>query len=283
MYGWHNYERMPLPQLEKELREMFGRLKSFGQNPSLTLMEPLWQMVLNFMGQCSMGPSVLTGAVMDEEASTLKAKKSNPNLICWINYCAMVLEYCFGNYEAAELKSRKCKELLQLSCGGMDAAGVLFFEGMTQVALARKNKGKGRKTIRRVRRHLKRLRKWALHSPENFHGKQLLLEAELAAFSGNSMLAMSKYRSAIIDCRDAGFLLEEALANERFAKYLSERGERSSASKYIHEAIRVYTKWGAAEKVVHLKLELHRELYRERLMSGACREDSGIVLRKALE
>jgi histidine kinase len=239
--------------VEQELRVLVERLRFFGQSSSVSLTEPLWQMILNLMGQATGNPCVLTGTAMNQEVSVAYAEQSNKTLLCWIDFCSMELEYLFGNYEAAEQKSKKCIDIFNNPCGAMDTGAIIFVECLTLLALARKGK---RGYLIRVGSRLKRLRHWALHAPQNFLGKQLLVEAELAAVRGKHLLALSKYRSAIIDSRDAGLLMQEALANERLAKYYLECGNIESAAPHIQEAIRVYTEWGGVQKANDLKNEL---------------------------
>ena len=258
MYCWISYESVPLHLIEKDFRMFVERMKFFGQTSAASLLEPLWQMVLNFMGFAESNPRVLTGTAMNLEASMAFAEEFNPEAIVWIDFCTMILEYCFGDFDAAEKRSHSCIKIVSKPSGGMDAAAFVFFSCMTLLAKARK--GGKRRRILVVRRRMRKLRKWAMHAPSNFNGKLLLLEAEIAGACGEHLLALSKYRSAILDLRDAGFLMEEAISNERLSKYLLERGDstsRSLADQYAEEAIRLYTKWGASGKVAQLKNELH--------------------------
>ena len=79
----------------------------------------------------------------------------------------------------------------------------------------------------------------------------------MAAIRGQYLLALSKYRVAILDLRDAGLLMGEAMANERLGKYhLDYNDNVSLATSFLAEAIRLYEKWGAVAKVSHLRSEL---------------------------
>jgi hypothetical protein len=135
----------------------------------------------------------------------------------------------------------------------MEAATVLFYESMTLLAQARKGK-RGRVTP--VRRRLKRMCHWAKHSPLNFLGKQYLIEAELAVATGDNLSALSKYTSSILLSREGGFLMQEALANERAGKYYLEQGDKASALPFLRESCLLYERWGGLEKLRHLREEL---------------------------
>lgn len=275
-YAWNCYESTPLPHLEQELGAWLKELVGYGQRASLSLMQPLHQMILNLMGTkpgTPSNPCILTGTVMNQEKLLQFGHESNQILVWWIHFCIMFLEYTFGNYESAERHSHQCRAILEHSCSGMDAAMVLFVESMTLLAMAQGRGGRQTQIpqdhspkrqqqqlqqqqqpyLRRAKRHLQKLRRWAWHAPENYLGKQLLLEAECAVVQNQPLKAVSKYRSAILDCRDAGFLWQEALANERLADYYVERNAIDKAKQYHDEAVRVYTRWGALAKVRQLR------------------------------
>ena len=111
-----------------------------------------------------------------------------------------------------------------------------------------------------MKRRLKRLKFWAMYAPENFLGKQLLLEAELAALRGDRQKAISSYRSSILHSRETNFMLEEALANERLANLYLDSGEDDTALSFLMAARDAYRKWGADAKVAHFEEEYSVQL-----------------------
>jgi len=254
MNCWNNSGRLSLPLLEKEINSLAERLEFFGQETALLFLKPLWQMTQNFMGLSKGNPKVLTGKVMNQEVLMAEAAESCPGLIVWIRCYCMELAYYFGDFDRAEEFSTTSHEIYDHSYGAMDAATILYYEMLTLLAQARRGK-RGR--ISAVRRRLKRLRHWAKHSPLNFLGKQYLVEAELAVATGDHLSVLSKYTSSILLSREEGFLMQEALANERAGKYYLEQGDEAMALPFLRAAYLLYERWGGQEKVRHLREELN--------------------------
>lgn len=244
---------MTLSALDSQIQSVVETSEFLGQETAIAFLKPLWQMTRNFMGLAGGNPKVLTGDIMNQESLTAVAIESSNGLIAWINYYIMMLALFLGDYDRAEEFSSTSHEIYDHSYGAMDAGSVLFFECMTLLAQAQRGK-RGR--ISKVRKRLKRLRHWAQHSPLNFLGQQYLIEAELAIATGDRLLAPAKYASSIAMSREEGFILQEALANERAGKFYLEQRDEELAIPYVKESLRLYKEWGGVEKVRHLQEEL---------------------------
>lgn len=250
---WNNSEIVPLTELEAELREVGGQLSFYGQTLGLVMLKPLWQAALNLMGKCPGDPKVLQGELIDEDIEKAKTG-SNPHFMLWVGFCRMKLAYIFRDFDLAEQFLDSAPLIYNNSSGAMDGAEAMVYECLTRLALARRGERRLR-NIFHVKRRLKRLKVWAMHAPMNFLGKQLLLEAELAAVRGDRQKANSHYRSSILHSREEGFFLEEALANEQLGRFYLESDDRESAVPFLKAAKEVYEKWGAAAKVKHFEAE----------------------------
>ena len=212
---------------------------------------PLWQSVLNLMGEASGDPKLLQGELIDDEVERAK-DGTNPNFWMWTRFFQMKLAYLFGDFNLAEKYTDGATQIYTFSCGSMDFAYALFYECMLLLALAQKGRRRHR-NINYVRRRLKWLKSWALHAPDNFLGKQFLLQAELAATCGNREKACSHFRSGILHSREQGFLLEEALGNEQLGKFYLEWHQPDLAYPFLVEAKRLYEAWGGLAKVVYFE------------------------------
>jgi len=215
----------------------------------------MWQATLNFMGRSEGDPKLIWGELIDADyAKALEGK--NPKFLHWTQFYAMQLAYFFGDYDLAGQHADSCYQFLLdgRSNGAYTSACALFYLSLVRLALARKGRRR-RKNLAFVRQHLKKLRIWAAHSPENYLGKQMLIQAELESLRGNHLNALTFYRSAILHCRDSKFSALEALANESLGRYFLERKDQASALPHMKAACNLYECWGGTAKVLHFKDE----------------------------
>lgn len=229
------------------MRELVATAEAYGQTLHVTMLKPLWQLILNMMGHASGDPKVMQGQLVDGDIEEGE-KGDNPHFTTWIHLCSMEAAYILGDYDLAVTYADAPREIERNSNGAMDGGHAVFIECMTLAAHARHSKRRYL-TIAYIKRRLKLLKMWAMHAPDNFLSRQYLIQAEVAFLRGDRQKALSNYRTAILHCREAGFIYQEALANERLGRSLLEWNEDLAAIPYLREARRVYEYWGGLVKV----------------------------------
>ena len=238
---------MRLPTLESKIRDLVATAEAYGQTLNVTMLKPLWQFTLNMMGQASGDPKVMQGELVDsaiEEGNN----GDNPHFMTWIRMCSMEAAYFLGDYDLAATYADAPQEIVKNSTGAMDGGHALFFECMVLTAQARSRKQRFR-ILAYVKGRLKILKVWAMHAPDNFLCLQYLIQAEICFLRGDRQKTLSNYRSAILHCREAGFLYQEALANERLGRSYLEWGDKVAAIPCLREARKGYDHWGGLVKV----------------------------------
>jgi predicted ATPase/GAF domain-containing protein/anti-anti-sigma regulatory factor len=162
------------------------------------------------------------------------------------------LALLFGDYEAAlsmatlaEEKSASGKNLYVLT-------DLSFF--MCLIVLALGGAGAGREDLgAALARHREKVATWAEACPESFLHKHLLILAEEARVAGEGMeIVLDRFDHAIAAARQGGFTHHAALASERGAAYLLERGRPKLARLYMTEAHQGYLRWGATAKAARI-------------------------------
>jgi signal transduction histidine kinase len=106
---------------------------------------------------------------------------------------------------------------------------------------------------KKLNKHLKFLKKWSNHSPDNFMHLKLLIEAEMNRISGHHQLAAEQYEQSIFYANKNGFIQYEAIANECAAKFYMQSGKLKIAKTYWLEAKSLYSQWGADRKAAYLE------------------------------
>lgn len=250
---WNNFEIQTLSEVETQIRKYTAVMELSGHTLAIAMLKPLWTFVAGLAcGHDAEDPRQnFLNVVGRDCAAAMQA--SNEAIVVWTRAMTMCTAYLFLDYDTAEDYSRGVNKIyeFQAYCGE-GCAMVLFFECLVLLAKARKGL-RHQWRVPYVRGRMKLLRKWADKSPINILAKLYLLQAELAAVRRDYKSACSDYRSAILHARNRRSLSEEALANERLAALLAERGETGQAQEALAEAHRLYSEWGGTSKVMQLK------------------------------
>ncbi|MBO1512114.1 ATP-binding sensor histidine kinase [Metabacillus bambusae] len=109
-----------------------------------------------------------------------------------------------------------------------------------------------RESIKKIKRNLRKLKKYAKMSPENYESKKMLVMAELAAITNNKQAAEMYFDKAIQSSEENQFLQMVALCNEAAGRFYAERKKNKIAGLYFTEAYHSYLKWGATKKAQQL-------------------------------
>jgi len=138
LYCWNQIDITPIPILDKEMRGFRDRMNFYHQDMNLMLIKPSWQMLHNLMGLGTRDVLTLTGEIMEEDKLD-QMRKTNEAVYIWSCFHRMMLAYLFGDYERAEALSSGCQQIVDYPFGASDVVLVVFFDGLTALAQARKS------------------------------------------------------------------------------------------------------------------------------------------------
>ena len=240
---------LPLRSLFEEGITLAEEAKKHQQDVPYSNLLAVLQMLSNLMGE-SKDPCIMTGEFMDEIPFLQAAAESkHETRILMVHLCIQSLAYYMGNFSLAHEAGKKCRSFGKMSC--IRATQQAFFDGMTAMELARTCHK--RSHLQTVCGSIKKMKKWAKHSPHNFLHKAHLLEAEMALVHGNRGKALMKYKKSIEMANDEGFVQDHALACERTGVALRHFGQDENAREYFLKAVSSYREWGALAKVDQLE------------------------------
>jgi len=252
LYLWTSFEILPITEIYNFIHCLIDRMTFLGQKQFLAPLWPLFQMCKYFMGQTWEKPQNIHIFIKEGAGLEEIHQESRDKQLKRIDFYSMITAYHFSNFELAEKLSPNAAQLYSRFSSYVATVGRTY-EALNIVARSSKC---GRNRIRAARHHLRIIQQWSQNCPENFIGKQFLLEAELAALLNNHNEAKTKYYLATIQFRDAGILMQEALANELAGKFYLKIGIPSKATPLFVEARRLYKTWGGIAKLRHLDQEI---------------------------
>jgi histidine kinase len=169
-------------------------------------------------------------------------------------FAEMQVCYLKGEWEKALQVMREIDKHLGAILGFMLSAECIYYHCLSiSGAYPHIPQKERRRLMRRLKKDLGRLRKWADSSPGNFSHKYLLVRAEALRVAGKVKEAEPLYDRAGALARENGYVQDEAIASELQGACCANQGRIGVAREHINNACRLYEKWGATAKAQHLR------------------------------
>lgn len=168
--------------------------------------------------------------------------------------------FIYGNAAEAKHLSERAEPLLKMLTGFHVLVDHVFYTGLALTAL-HESSTEPAVSLQRIRDAEAQLAVWASHCPENVEHRRALLAAEIARIENNDLSAVKLYDRAIEGARLAGFVHDEALANELAGQFFLEQSARRIARMYLKGAVDAYARWGAIGKVQAIEEAHHGLLF----------------------
>ncbi|MEN6439503.1 MAG: PocR ligand-binding domain-containing protein [Syntrophobacter sp.] len=212
------------------------------------------QAVFNLQGKSEV-PWELTGEVYDEREKLPLALQLNDLAdVFRILFFKAWLHCLFGQWRRAVGFFKEAESYLLYGAGTYIIPLFYLYDTLAHAALADdKAADEVPEIVRRINRNLEQLEVWVRFAPMNHQHKKDLMEAEKARLEGRHWDAAGLYEKAIQGAKDNGFLNEEALAYELYARFWTGHGKSEIARIYVNKAHDAYGKWGATAKAEQLR------------------------------
>ncbi len=240
------------------------------------------QLVFNLISNVD-NPCSLQGDFYDEQRAIENFKKSNSLVGLSVHHFSKLqLTYLFGNIAEAQYFVAEAQTYLDAVGGYLFLPNFAFLGGLTYLASVELAEGTEKETYWQCSEHWStRLKAWAENAPMNYQHKSDLLEAERYRLLGEHLRAMELYDRAIAGAKENGYIQEEALANELFAKFYLDWGKENYAALHMQEAYYCYARWGAKAKTNQLEVK-YPELFSSILQQSQLQNRSGQTLTSRL-
>jgi class 3 adenylate cyclase len=224
----------------------------------------------NLMGH-AVDPATLSGRWFNEaETRTIRELAGDKSAIAAECFHSGLLRYLFGRTTEAVDAFAVMEENLQGLAGTLYIAPFHMYSSLASLRALGTVGGAARRTLRKVRRHLRALTLLAKHAPANNAHRIALVEAELYRVTGDLVRATDAFDKAIALAEEHRWPHEAALAAELAGRFHFAAGRMSVAAGYLEYARRGYDAWSAAAKVSQLEGEFRSLLpSRDRAESAA--------------
>ncbi|MBP0021672.1 MAG: AAA family ATPase [Cyanobacteria bacterium SBLK] len=259
-----------LSELTREMSVNSKALERINKETSKNWIDMYRQMVENLLGR-SLNPCAIVGEAYNEEEMLPLRKQANDLTTQGYFYVPRVfLCYLFQDWQGASESLEHAENYLGGAAGTPLVILFYFYQSlMLLVEFASQPESECQERLDTITANQKILKNAAIHAPTNYLHKWHLVEAEKHRVFGEKIEAMEQYDRAIAGAKENGYIQEEALANELFAKFYLDwdfdfaqpndfdsaqsKGREKEAALYMQEAYYCYAQWGAKAKTNDLE------------------------------
>lgn len=240
----------PLPTVAKGNLQLIQLCHDYNQGIAGKMAGFVYHLNMHLQGKPN---EVVTfnGEKLDREWHLKEALRENRTMLLIADkYFIYVVAFMTDDYHKAAALSREHKRDYhsQITPLPIFRPMQILFEGLVHTSLFWEKKG----SLSQARRNHKILTSMVMVCPENVVQKAYLLEAEILACEGRDDQAVHKYIQAIKYAEKAGFISEQALANEKAGRMLLRTKRSAQALPFIKEARELYAKWGCMVKLTKM-------------------------------
>jgi predicted ATPase/signal transduction histidine kinase/tRNA A-37 threonylcarbamoyl transferase component Bud32 len=241
-----------LHQLLQQMETTHKALKELKQGITIEFFEPFYQLALCLSDREEITKS-LTGEILSQEVIDERLRSTNKTTTSLLSTSLATLAYLLDDLPSA----MKHSERMMADLEGVIATYIVpyahFLDGMIQVAALREGAGgKTGERRRKIRKCLRKLRRWAKLGPDNYQGLYYLLLAEWDAFNRRVYKALDHYDQAIHHGYERDAYLVSGVGALRCGVLLRSLGRERMAQQYLGEARRSFEGWEAHALVRHL-------------------------------
>ena len=243
-----------LPRLYRELTEFAEVIKSLKQDVVLSDINLFRQAVLNLTTRTA-APWLLKGALPHMEQGPLKGLEAGNDFSHFNrNYLSLLLCLIFKRDKEGVAFADEAMKQYETSLSLPESYGFLFYDSLARLSLlADCSWSARRKYLHRINKNLKKLKLWAEKVPVNVQHKYDLVQALLFAYQKQHEKAAQCFYSAVTGAKNNKYLNDQAMAAESAGRFFMSIEDQKAATHYMSMARKVYFKWGAMAKVVHME------------------------------
>ena len=188
---------------------------------------------------------------------------NDPSVAFYTSFHKMIFAYTMEDNDAAYNHAVQAAKSLDAVVSTICNPIFYFYDALILISKGTLNPGERRRLSQRIRR----LKKWAAHSPETSGPLFAILEACHKGLFLNKPHQHSLFEAAIEKARSINAIHYEALAFELAGKYAETQGLNFSAKQYLSQAFLLYRNWGAKAKTKQL-LNEYSHLLATQMFSG---------------
>lgn len=210
------------------------------------------QLIKKFHEQNGNKTNLSTGNYDEAKILEMHTENHDKNGLYYVYSNKMILNLFFENYPLAIQAGKQAEKYIDSVLSTINYPVFYFYSTLAYLGMYDSLDVHDKK---KVEHNLKKIKKWAMISPDNHQYKYHLLTAEILKIEQQYEKATVFFDLAINAALKHGFIQDAALAYELASKFYTLRDKEMIAKAYMIESHYFYQKWGADTKVLSLEEE----------------------------
>jgi tetratricopeptide (TPR) repeat protein len=199
------------------------------------------------MGKNTLSTTKLTGDIVNEESLVrIITVSGDQNMLNWVHYQIALLNFIFGDFDRAATEIKMARPLTLTPFSSVEVGFVVMLDGLIHLAPGE------HESISRARKCISILRRVSRRAPNHLLRCLYLLQAELAACTGDEERAIVKFMSATAMAVENHAIMDLGIALERFGALYTRLGQSENSLRYYRRALDTFQNWEAIAKVQQL-------------------------------
>jgi predicted ATPase/class 3 adenylate cyclase/tRNA A-37 threonylcarbamoyl transferase component Bud32 len=253
------YSGHDLPGLAREMADFSTTVRDLAQETVFYNYAMHQQVTDNLIANVR-EPWRLEGPVYDErDMLPLHEQAQDETNLYSFHVIRTSVAYQCNEMEVAFAAAEHCRRWPRAAGSTVISQVFTWYEALTCLWAIASHANKDRRFRLGLRRRaagaLRSLRQWATLAPANHVHRVALVEAEWARVLARGNDAGDYYEEAVRLAKQHGFTSDEALANERAARFYLGANNRTAGYAYLVRARNAWNRWGATSKVARLHEE----------------------------
>ncbi len=226
----------------------FQKLKTLRHFGSIQIFRLWFQFITNLRTK-DKSDFDLSGEIINEKVLLNEWKEANHSSNLARYYITKQLMcYFLGNFERSLAFSEKAERYLD-SIRGMFFIPIHFFYKALALLSSFPKDSETPDIIKDIENLVDYFYVLSDQSPANFQNKYFLLKALQCQLKGDFEGTIEFFDQSINFAKKNGFIHEEALANELYARFWLEKQKENLSTQFLNSAFHLYKSWGAEFKV----------------------------------
>lgn len=253
------YAGVPLTDLFPKGISLLNKIQPFKRQLTIIRLDSFIQSISDLI-KGSEHPGVLEGEYFKESEQEIDDTKENGGYYQNLYQQKLLVALVYNKYKEAYEYAQICKKYHESVKGSLLESTFYFYEAIAYTSYYNEAPVATKKQVlNKIKKNLKRLKKYEHYCTVNFGHKRMLLEAEYYRIKKDKEKARNLYDLALKKAVEHRMPIDQSLIWEKTAEFYLIEHEDMVGGFYVNNAYMTYKRWGAEAKAEQL-IEKYKDI-----------------------